>query len=164
MLFHRFDNVAWWRHHRDPFWWCQMPTWQYGAAKLAVGGTYSTRYIPWMGPPTRGNPGRHCPARLFGYPYYAPSPSAQSAWLAWYHIKFGLCLPLFVLRKGCPPFYFLFLFFWYKIGVHILMLWDSNKMEDLGSLHTWAKSRDHGIVRAQKKVSKGRPNTPSKIM
>jgi hypothetical protein len=28
--------------------------------------------------------------------------------------------------------------------------------------HT-AKSRDHEIVRAQKKVSKGRPNTPAKL-
>ena len=28
-----------------------------------------------------------------------------------------------------------------------------------GPLHTWAKSRDHEIVRAQKKVSKGRPKT-----
>ena len=33
---------------------------------------------------------------------------------------------------------------------------------DLGPLHTRAKSRDHEIVRAQKKVFKGRPNTPSK--
>jgi hypothetical protein len=32
----------------------------------------------------------------------------------------------------------------------------------LGPLHTRAKSRDHDIVRAQKKVSKGRPNTPPK--
>ena len=32
----------------------------------------------------------------------------------------------------------------------------------LGPLHTQAKSRDHEIVRAQKKVSKGRPNTPPK--
>ena len=30
----------------------------------------------------------------------------------------------------------------------------------LGPLHTRAKSCDHEIVRAQKKVSKGRPNTP----
>ena len=30
----------------------------------------------------------------------------------------------------------------------------------LGPLHTRAKSRDHEIVRAQKKVPKGRPNTP----
>ena len=30
----------------------------------------------------------------------------------------------------------------------------------LGPLHTRAKSRDHDIVRAQKKLSKGRPNTP----
>ena len=29
----------------------------------------------------------------------------------------------------------------------------------LGPLHTRATSRDHEIVRAQKKVSKGRPNT-----
>ena len=33
-----------------------------------------------------------------------------------------------------------------------------------GLLHTWAKSRDHKIVGAQKKVSKARPKTPSKIM
>ena len=32
----------------------------------------------------------------------------------------------------------------------------------LWPLHTRAKSRDHEIVRAQKKVSKGRPNTPPK--
>ena len=32
----------------------------------------------------------------------------------------------------------------------------------LGPLHTQAKSRDHTIVRAQKKVSKGHPNTPPK--
>jgi hypothetical protein len=30
----------------------------------------------------------------------------------------------------------------------------------LGPLHTRAKSRDHEIVRAQKKVSKGCPKTP----
>ena len=32
----------------------------------------------------------------------------------------------------------------------------------LGQLYTRAKSHDHEIVRAQKKVSKGRPNTPPK--
>ena len=32
----------------------------------------------------------------------------------------------------------------------------------LGLLHTRAKSHDHEIVRAQKKVSKGPPNTPPK--
>jgi hypothetical protein len=31
-----------------------------------------------------------------------------------------------------------------------------------GHFATRAKSRDHEIVRAQKKVSKGRPNTPPK--
>ena len=31
-----------------------------------------------------------------------------------------------------------------------------------GPLPTRAKSRDHEIVRAQKEVSKGRPNTPPK--
>ena len=30
----------------------------------------------------------------------------------------------------------------------------------LGPLHTQAKSRDHEIVRVQKKVSKGHPKTP----
>jgi hypothetical protein len=33
---------------------------------------------------------------------------------------------------------------------------------NLGPLHTRAKCRDHEIVRAQKKVSEGRPNTPPK--
>ena len=33
---------------------------------------------------------------------------------------------------------------------------------NLGPLHTRAKIRDHEVVRAQKKVSKGRPNTPPK--
>jgi hypothetical protein len=37
-----------------------------------------------------------------------------------------------------------------------------SKSSQLGPLHTRAKSRDHEIVRAQKKVSKGRPNTPPK--
>ena len=32
----------------------------------------------------------------------------------------------------------------------------------LGPLHIRVKSHDHEIVRAQKKVSKGRPNTPPK--
>ena len=32
----------------------------------------------------------------------------------------------------------------------------------LGSLYTRAKSRDHEIVRAQKKLSKGCPKTPPK--
>jgi hypothetical protein len=32
----------------------------------------------------------------------------------------------------------------------------------LGPLHTRVKSRDHEIVRAQEKVSKGRPKTPPK--
>ena len=35
-----------------------------------------------------------------------------------------------------------------------------NSSEKLGPLHSWAKSRDHEIVRAQKKVFKGRPNPP----
>ena len=34
----------------------------------------------------------------------------------------------------------------------------------LGPLHTLAKSRDHEGVRAHKKVSEGRPNTPPNIM
>jgi hypothetical protein len=34
----------------------------------------------------------------------------------------------------------------------------------LGSLHTQAKSRDHEIVRAQKKVSKCHPKTPPKYV
>ena len=33
---------------------------------------------------------------------------------------------------------------------------------DLRPLHTWAKSHDHEFVRAQKKVSKDRPNRPPK--
>jgi hypothetical protein len=33
-------------------------------------------------------------------------------------------------------------------------------IETLWSLHTQAKSRDHEIVRAQMKVSRGHPNTP----
>ena len=33
---------------------------------------------------------------------------------------------------------------------------------DWGPLYTQAKSRDHEIVRAQKKASKGRPKTPPK--
>jgi hypothetical protein len=33
---------------------------------------------------------------------------------------------------------------------------------DLGPFHKLAKSRDHEIVKARKKVSKGRPHTPPK--
>ena len=33
---------------------------------------------------------------------------------------------------------------------------------DGGPLHTGAKSRDHDILRAHKKVSEGRPNAPPK--
>ena len=33
----------------------------------------------------------------------------------------------------------------------------------LGPLHTRARSSDHEIVRAQMKVSKGRPNTPPEL-
>jgi hypothetical protein len=44
----------------------------------------------------------------------------------------------------------------YSHGLPQCFLWP------LGPLHTRAKSRDHEIVRAQKKVFKGRPNTPPK--
>ena len=37
-----------------------------------------------------------------------------------------------------------------------------NYLRRLGPLHTWANSRDHEIVRAQKKVSKRRPKTSPK--
>ena len=37
------------------------------------------------------------------------------------------------------------------------------KFPALGPLHTQAKNCDHEIVRAQKKVPKGRPNTPPKL-
>ena len=40
------------------------------------------------------------------------------------------------------------------------MVW--KQVDDVGPLHTQAKSRDHEIVRAQKEVSKGCPNTPPK--
>ena len=36
------------------------------------------------------------------------------------------------------------------------------QMFNLGPLQTWSKSRDHEIVRAQKIVSKGRPEAPPK--
>ena len=36
------------------------------------------------------------------------------------------------------------------------------KVSKLGPLHTQAKSRDHEIMRAQKKASKGHPNIPPK--
>ena len=40
-----------------------------------------------------------------------------------------------------------------------LDVWRQNQ----GPLHTWTKSRDHEIVRAQKKVFKGRPNIPPEL-
>ena len=100
-----------------------------GAATLAVGGTYSTRYMPWVRPPTRVNPGRHYPDWLLGYPYYAPWTLAQSAWLAWFHTKFGLCLPL-LFWGGLPARFF----FATKINF-ILMLWNINNLDDLWPLH-----------------------------
>ena len=42
------------------------------------------------------------------------------------------------------------MFTWANFTNHLLEV-------GLGALHTRAKSREHGIVRAQKKVSKGRP-------
>jgi hypothetical protein len=42
----------------------------------------------------------------------------------------------------------------------LLPMWAKNRF--CPSLHTGAKSRDQEIVSAQKKVSKGRPNTPRK--
>ena len=42
---------------------------------------------------------------------------------------------------------------------HVIRL---QMQSELGQLHTRAKSQDHEIVRAPKKVSKGRPNTPPK--
>ena len=55
----------------------------------------------------------------------------------------------------------------YSIVSHTKLLlcyhWSTlTQYTSLGPLHTQAKSRDHVIVRAQKKVSKGHPNTPSK--
>ena len=38
----------------------------------------------------------------------------------------------------------------------------SSKRTNLGPLHTHAKSCDHDIVRAQKKVHEGRPKAPPK--
>ena len=38
----------------------------------------------------------------------------------------------------------------------------NRQLRDSGPLHTRAKSRDHEIVTAQKKVPKGHPNTPPK--
>ena len=66
--------------------------------------------------------------------------------------------------------------FWFNLnfGVHrqvlfvehmpynLRMLMDTASIQVLGPLHTLAKSRDREIVRAQKKVFKGRPNTPPK--
>jgi hypothetical protein len=48
----------------------------------------------------------------------------------------------------------------YTLYHQLYIAW--NLQPHLGSLHTWAKSRDHEIVRAQKKVTKGRPKTPPK--
>ena len=38
----------------------------------------------------------------------------------------------------------------------------TSELDELGPLHTQAKSHGHEILRAQNKVSKGRPNTPPK--
>jgi hypothetical protein len=56
-----------------------------------------------------------------------------------------------------------------KDPIHIFLLAIFNpylqtldKIRPLGPLHTRAKSLDHEIVRAQKKVPKGHPNPPPK--
>jgi hypothetical protein len=41
---------------------------------------------------------------------------------------------------------------------------DTKERGALGPLHTRAKSRDHEIVRAQKKVAKGCPNSPPSVV
>jgi hypothetical protein len=46
----------------------------------------------------------------------------------------------------------------YKLGLRV----GSSFVLNLGPLHTQAKSRDQEIVRAQKKVSRGRPMIPPK--
>ena len=51
------------------------------------------------------------------------------------------------------------------LHLHIKMQKYQFKYPDVlskGPLHTHAKSHDHEIVRASKKVSKGRPKTPPK--
>ena len=47
-------------------------------------------------------------------------------------------------------------------GSYFMGTWTILQDHLLGPLHTRAKSRDHEVVRAQKKESKGRPNTPPK--
>ena len=48
------------------------------------------------------------------------------------------------------------------LSTHSLEILEAGEwlLSPLGPLHTWAKNRDHEIVRAQKKVFKGRPKTP----
>ena len=48
------------------------------------------------------------------------------------------------------------------MGANLTLAWNriGRRFKPPGPLHTRAKSRDHEIVRAQKKVSKGRPKTP----
>jgi hypothetical protein len=64
-------------------------------------------------------------------------------------------------------------FFWTSTSSwsrYLACVWSDPKLgnstthsnSNLGSLRTRAKSHDHEIVRAQKKLSKGRPNTPPK--
>ena len=48
------------------------------------------------------------------------------------------------------------MFTWANFTNHLLEV-------GLGALHTRAKSREHGIVRAQKKVSKGRPKADQTV-
>ena len=49
-----------------------------------------------------------------------------------------------------------------ELGCIVLKVMHHKEAYILGPLHKQAKSHGHEIVRAQKKVSKGRPNTPPK--
>ena len=51
---------------------------------------------------------------------------------------------------------------WQHLGFPLSMEWSRDVWQVLGPLQTQAKTRDHEIVRTQKRVSKGCPNTPPK--
>ena len=77
------------------------------------------------------------------------------------HINVQLTLNLWLKTQHGLQYCFPKKLVWPTLIISML-IFHSHKQHYSRPLHTQAKSHDHDITRAQKKVSKGRPNTPPK--
>ena len=98
--------------------------------------------------------------------FWKISPSDHETWPTWCHV--GIHVDFSSLFHSHTP---LVPQAWCEANLdrlHLLHQWECLKCDGhglWGPLHTWAKSRDHEILRAQMKVRpkfKGRPNTSPK--